>query len=141
MFLCFLLLIVEGGSIASPEIECYCCQESTHISELILDTEKVSCVTDCELFSAGISNRKMLQMCSFSMIQKRIPVDKDGNMKLKGLRYAAYRNFLNMCEPRFIGKNRRYALPACAIMKIRSLYPSDDGKYRAFVASEFVSRI
>jgi len=123
------------------EIECYCCQESTHIRELILDTEKVSCVTDCELFTAGISNRKMLQMCSFGMIQKHIPVDKDGNIKPKGLRHAAYRNFLNMCELRFIGKDRRYALPACAIMKIRSLYPSDDGKYKAFVASEFVSRI
>ncbi|XP_063675830.1 uncharacterized protein LOC134812367 [Bolinopsis microptera] len=53
---------------------CYCCQESTHISEIILDIEKVSCVTDCELFSAGISNRKMLQMCSFGMMQKSIPV-------------------------------------------------------------------
>ena len=49
--------------------------------------------------------------------------------------------FLNICELRLIGKNRRYALPACVIMKIRSLYPSIDGKYKAFKASEFVSRI
>lgn len=112
-----------------------------HINELILDIENVSCVTDCELFSAGISNRKMLQMCYFSMMQKSIPVNKEGNIKPEELCYAAYRNFLNMCKLRFIGKNRKYVLPACAIMKIRSLYPSDDGKYKAFVASEFVSRI
>ena len=80
-------------------------------------------------------------MCSFGMIQKCIAIDREGKVKPEGLRYAAYRNFLNICELRFIGKNRRYSLPACVVMKIRSLYPSSDGKYKAFKASEFVSRI
>ena len=127
--------------VLGTEIECYCCQESTHISDLILDNEKIKCVTDCELFSTGICNQKVLQMCSFGMMQKNIPLDSDGNIKPDGLRYAAYRNFLNICELRYIGKNRRYVLPACAIMKIRSLYPSVNGRYRSFKASEFVSRI
>ena len=85
-------------------------------------------------------------MCSFDMMQKCITVNSEGKVKPEGLRYAAYRIFLNIgggniCELRLIGKTRRYAIPACVIMKIRSLYLSIDGKYKAFKASEFVSRI
>ena len=128
-------------SVMDTEIECYCCHESTHINELILNAEKIECATQCELFITSICNQKVLEMCSFGMMQKCITVNSEGKVKPEGLRYAAYRIFLNICELRLIGKNRRYALPACVIMKIRSLYPSIDGKYKAFKASEFVSRI
>ncbi len=104
----------------SSETECYCCQESSHITDLILDVEKVACVTDCELFVNSILNPKMLQMCSFGMLQKKMAVDRDGKIKPEGLRYATYRTFLSICELRFIGKNRRYILPACVVAKIRS---------------------
>ena len=127
--------------VMASEIECYCCRESNHITELILDVEKVNCVTDCELFVNSISNLKMLQMYSFGLLQKKVALDKDGKIKPEGLRYAAYRMFLNICELRFIGKNRRYVLPACVIAKIRLLYPSDDGSYKAFQAAEFSSKI
>ena len=127
--------------VLNSEIECYCCRESSHMSNLILDKEDIGCVINCELFTTGICNKKVLQMCSFGMLQKTIPLDKDGNILAKGLRYAAYRNFLNICELRYIGKKRRYVLPACAIIKIRSLYPSLDGKYKSFQMSEIVSRI
>ena len=41
-------------------IQCYCFQESTDISDLILDNEKIkSCVTDPELFSTGMCNQEV----------------------------------------------------------------------------------
>lgn len=127
-------------SLLGTEIECYCCQESSHISNLILDKERLTCVTECELFTNTIGNQKVLEMCSFGMLQKRMHVNSEGKIIPEGLRYAAYRNFLSICELRFIGKNKRYALPACVVTKIRSLYPSPNGKYKAFKISEFSSR-
>lgn len=127
--------------VMDSEIESYCCQESTIIDDIILSVEKLTCVVDCELFKSTISNQAVLELCSFGMLQKKMAVDEEGKILPEGLRYAGYRNFLNICRLRFIGKNRRYALPACVVMKIRSLYPSKTGKYKSFKSSEFSSRI
>ena len=68
-------------------------------------------------------------------------VDKDGRVKPAGLRHAAYKNFLNMCALRNVGKSRRFALPACVILRVRQLYPSHDGKYTDFKLADNNTRI
>ena len=89
----------------NTDIESYCCQESTLIGDIILDVEKLKCVVDCELFVSTISNQAVLEMCLFGMLQKKMAVDAEGKILPEGLRYAGYRNFLNICRLRFIGKN------------------------------------
>ena len=94
--------------------------ESDLVKETILLPNQIQRVADCELFRSGKADKDMLEMCAFGMQQKTLLVDKDGKVKNDGLRYAAYRNFLNLVQMRNLGKNRRYALPSC------------DGVYRAF---------
>ena len=72
-------------------------------------------------------------------------MDKEGRIKPgikpEGLWYTAYRSFLNMCRIRNVEKGKRYALPACAVNRIRDLYPSENGVYVNFEAIEYATRI
>ena len=121
------------------EIENYCCRESTCLLDSILEAKGIPCVTEYQLFKTAIGNQEVLELCAFGMDQRKLPVYKNGKIKPEGLRFTAYKNFLNMCGIRWIGKHRRYALPACVIGEIRRLYPS--GQYTAFKESQFSSRL
>ena len=121
------------------EIENYCCRESTCLLDSILQAKGIPCVTEYQLFKTAIGNQEVLELCAFGMDQRKLPVYKNGKIKPEGLRFTAYKNFLNMCGIRWIGKHRRYALPACVIGEIRRLYPS--GQYTAFKESQFSSRL
>ena len=123
------------------EIDNYCCRESTCLMDLILEAKSIPCVTEYKLFKTAIGNQEVLELCAFGMDQRKFPVYKNGKIKAEGLRYTAYKNFLNMCGIRWIGKHRRYALPACVIGEIRRLYPSASGQYTAFKESKFFSRL
>ena len=120
-------------------IENYCCRESTCLLDSILEAKGIPCVTEYQLFKTAIGNQEVLQLCAFGMDQRKLPVYKNGKIKPEGLRFTAYKNFLNMCGIRWIGKHRRYALSACVIGEIRRLYPS--GQYTAFKESQFSSRL
>ena len=128
-----------GLCIRQPsEIENYC-RESTCLLDSILEAKGIPCVTEYQLFKTAIGNQEVLELCAFGMDQRKLSVYKNGKIKPEELRFTAYKNFLNMCGIRWIGKHRRYALPACVIGEIRRLYPS--GQYTAFKESQFSSRL
>jgi hypothetical protein len=123
-------------------IERYCCRDITLVHENLLNVNVNGqrCVCETDVFRGAIENHEVLEMCAFAN-NKKVPTDKECRIEPAGLRYTAYRCFLNICRIRYVGKGHRYALPACVVTRIRELYPSKDGIYVDFEATEFVSRI
>ena len=69
------------------EIECYCCLESSLISDSLLkDTDK--CVTEMSVFRKTIEEAEVLELQSFG--QNGVIQDMEGKIKAESLRHIAY---------------------------------------------------
>ena len=78
------------------EIECYCCRESSLISDSALkDADK--CVTEMSVFRETIEEAEVLELQPFS--QKGVSRDMEGKIKAENLRHIAYGTFLQICSP------------------------------------------
>ena len=121
------------------EIECYCCRESSLVSDSVLKETNEECVIKVGLFVKTIEDAEILELQANG--QSGISRDKTGKITSEGLRYTAYVTFLQICSLRFCGKGRRYALPSCVVKRIRELYPSPDGQYTEFQPGLINSRI
>ena len=121
------------------ELECYCCQESTIISDFLLSGKDVACVTELPILKKTVEEKDVLELQGSGL--RAVSRDNEGMIKPEGYRFIAYTTFLQMCTLRFCGKGRRYVVPSCVVSRIRDLYPSPNGKYTDFVPGEIDSRI
>ena len=99
------------------EVECYCCLESSLISELLIAGNDVACVTELAIFKKTLQEPEVLELQAGGISN----VEMDGNGKItdKGLRYTAYSTFIPLCALRSCGKSRRFVVPACVVRRIR----------------------
>ena len=56
-------------------------------------------------------------------------------MGFRSFRYAAYRQFTWWVHGH-LGRKIRRVIPSCAVKKIRSTFPADDGVYTGYVAGD-----
>ena len=121
------------------EIECYCCVESSLISDTVISETGKICTTEVDIFKKTIEDKDILEL--HSNVQKNVSSDKEGKITAEGFRHAAYGTFLRICSLRVCGKGRRYVLRSCTVKRIRDLYPSLDGKDTDFQLGAINSRM
>ena len=121
------------------ELECYCCQESTIISDFLLSRKDATCVTELPIFKKTVEEKDVLELQGSGI--RTVSRDSEGTIKPEGYRFIAYTTFLQMCTLRFCGKGRRYVVPSCVVSRIRAMFPSPNGKYTDFVPGHIDSRI
>ncbi len=115
------------------------CQESSIISDVLMVGKDEACVTLLDIFRKTIEVREVLELQGSGV--RALSRDSEGIIKPAGLRFIAYKTFLQLCSLRFCGKGRRYVVPSCVVTRVRTLYPSPDGKYTDFLPGDVNSRV
>ena len=92
--------------------------------------QRRECITSYELFTNLCTDRHVLELAIRACCDIRVePLD----FSMPSFRKAAYRQFV-LWEHGYLGKGNRRIIPACAVKKIRSEYPSPDNVYMGFRA-------
>ncbi|XP_063403855.1 P2X purinoceptor 7-like [Mytilus trossulus] len=109
---------------AMPTVdECLCCKEVGPVAEKMED-EDLDCITDHEGFTGNCLNRHVIEVSLYDFVERQGPID-DNEPIHELYRYVAYRRFTRWIW-HILGKKRRKVIPACAVLKIREAFPSED---------------
>ncbi|XP_060564870.1 P2X purinoceptor 7-like [Ruditapes philippinarum] len=109
-------------------VECRCCCRVTRVSDK-MDEHKtetgqgLSCITAHPGFSTVCLDRYVLETAYLQYRQQYGERDEEDINRRH--RYTAYRQLARWCWG-YLGKEVRVVLPSCAVIKIRTTYPSED---------------
>ena len=102
----------------APEEENLCCK-------------RITCITNYTAFTNICLDRDILEVC----IKARCDIRADEfNFSMESFRKAGYRQFA-LWRYGKLGRGNRKVLPACVVRRVRSHYPSPDGRYMGYRAS------
>ncbi|XP_070183087.1 P2X purinoceptor 7-like [Littorina saxatilis] len=104
--------------------ECRCCQEIPEMESLTVSTG-VGCITDHPGFRSVCLDHYVLETCYHWYNQQYGRAIQDANERF---RYVAYRMLVRWVW-KWLGRDIRVTLPACAVARIREQFPSADGQY------------
>lgn len=117
------VVVINAGSAL------FCCHGIDRVEQM---RGELKCITQAEDFIKLILDKKVLHLVSYSVNKKGCVDPKNTEKFNRMLRFTGYKSFLNILELQGLGKNRRYALPACVVHRIRETYPSLNGIYTGF---------
>ncbi len=108
-----------------------CCHEVERVWAKVEDYNTrnipLQCITDHPGFQSACLNQYTLEIAYYAYCQDHGAMREPSHEKC---RYTAYRQLTRWCW-RYLGKKVRVPLPACAVTRIREVYPSD-GDYVGF---------
>ncbi|KAK7091503.1 hypothetical protein V1264_009174 [Littorina saxatilis] len=104
--------------------ECRCCQEIPEMESLTVSTG-VGCITDHPGFRSVCLDHYVLETCYHWYNQQYGRAIQDANERY---RCVAYRMLVQWVW-KWLGRDIRVTLPACAVARIREQFPSADGQY------------
>ncbi|XP_071819728.1 uncharacterized protein [Apostichopus japonicus] len=103
--------------------ECRCCTEIDQV-KVVMEEEGAGCITTHPGFHAVCLDRWGLRTAYFAYRQQYGENARESSLHEK-YRHVAYRQLVRFCW-QFLGKDVRVILPACAVLKIRDTFPSDN---------------
>ncbi len=112
------------------EDECLCCKEIPEVKFRMDEEEddtgsQISCITEHSGFHPVCIDRHNLRTAYFAYRDRYGECDDPLNRRY---RYTGYRQFVRWCWGH-LGKDILVIIPSCAVLKIRDVYPADDGVY------------
>jgi hypothetical protein len=116
--------------------ECFCCSESDLIIRVRGSND---CITEHKSFKSTVLNMDTLNTARH--ILKSFTKDPEMKHKLTGTenrmwRFIAYRQIVSWINSwNTLGRHHRIVIPACAVIKIRELYPELSGDYVGYKTS------
>uniref|UniRef100_A0A3B3CPU1 P2X purinoreceptor 7 intracellular domain-containing protein n=1 Tax=Oryzias melastigma TaxID=30732 RepID=A0A3B3CPU1_ORYME len=110
-----------------------CCCEVPKVWKLVDDfvtetRQSIDCIVNHPWFEASCLNPWTLKAAYMAYRQQYGHANGPSNERY---RYTAYRQLARLAWG-WLGKHVRVVLPACAVCKIREVYPSQSGQYKNF---------
>ncbi|XP_061190961.1 uncharacterized protein LOC133199103 [Saccostrea echinata] len=107
--------------------ESVCCKEIPQVVSVLEEDPEKICIIEHHGFQPVCIHPSVLRTAYFAYRQQyeELP-ETNGRM-----RYIGYRQLARWCWG-WLGKQVRVPLPACAVHKIRTTYPEENGQYRGF---------
>ncbi|XP_075707197.1 uncharacterized protein LOC142741743 [Rhinoderma darwinii] len=118
-----------GNCINLPtEEECVCCKVIRNVLNKMEEDEPISCITEHHTFIGTCLNKEQLTLCES---YRCFGPTRQAPLNNRSLRMVAYRMFTVWVHG-YLGRKNRRTIPACAVQKVRAMFPEENQVYVGF---------